>query len=84
LRRFRDTAAAAGLEYAKETWHVVAWPWTRELPLRVMLECENGEVMAVTMGEGGIWLATEEPRELRVRSVEALARDARGLPNLAG
>jgi hypothetical protein len=84
LRRFRETSAAADLESSKETWRVVAWPWTRELPQRVLLENEAHGAIAVSMGEGGIWTVSDEPRAVHVRSVEALDRDARGLPNLAG
>lgn len=84
LRRFRETSAAADLEASKATWRVVAWPWTSELPQRVVLENDAHGAVAVTMGEGGIWRLSEEPRAVIVRSEEALDRDARGLPNLAG
>jgi hypothetical protein len=80
LRRFRDTAAAAELEASKETWRVVAWPWTSELPLRVMLENAEHDVVSVTMSEGGMWLLRDEARTAHVRSAEDLDRDARGLP----
>jgi hypothetical protein len=84
LRRFRETSAAADLDTATETWRVVAWPWTSELPQRVLLENPSHGVVAFTLGEGGMWLMSEEPRAVHVRSVEALERDAQGLPNLAG
>lgn len=84
LRRFRETSAAADLEASKETWRVVAWPWTSELPLRIALENDAHEAVAVTMAEGGIWRLSDEPRVVQFRSVEALERDAQGLPNLAG
>jgi hypothetical protein len=84
LRRFRETSAAADLEGSKETWRVVAWPWTTELPLRMVLENDAHGAVAITMGEGGIWLVSEEPRAMQIRTDEALDRDARGLPNLAG
>ncbi len=83
LRRFRQTSAAADLEAAKETWRVVAWPWTAELPQRILLENDLHGATSITMGEGGIWLQASEPRTMQVRSVEALDRDAHGLPNLA-
>lgn len=80
LRRFRETAAAADLEASKENWRVVAWPWTRELPLRVMLENDALDVVSVSMGEGGIWLLADEGRSFHIRSAEALRLDALGLP----
>jgi hypothetical protein len=83
LRRFRDTSAASDLETSNEVWRVVAWPWTSELPQRVLLENEAHGAIAVSMGEGGIWLVSEEPRAVQFRSVESLDRDARGLPPVA-
>jgi hypothetical protein len=80
LRRFRETAAAAQLEASPEEWTVVAWPWTPELPLRVVLENASRHVITCTMREGGMWLWAEEPREYHIRSAESLDRDARGLP----
>lgn len=82
LRRFRETSAAADLETSKETWRVVAWPWTSETPMRVLLENDAHEAVSVTMGEGGIWQLAEEPRAVLFRSTEALERDALGLPYL--
>ena len=78
------SVSAADLETSKETWRVVAWPWTRELPLRVLLENDDHEAVSVMMGEGGIWTLLEEPRAVQFRSVEALERDALGLPNIPG
>lgn len=80
LRRFRDTSASAELEASKEKWTVIAWPWTSEPPVRVMLENANHEVVSVTMNEGGMWLVADEARSAHLRSTEALERDARGLP----
>jgi hypothetical protein len=80
VRRFRDTSAAAELEASKEKWTVIAWPWTSEPPLRVMLENERHEVVSVTMNEGGMWLLADEARSVHIRSIESLERDARGLP----
>lgn len=84
LRGFRDTSAVADLEASKDTWRVVAWPWSTELPQRTVFENDANRAIAITMGEGGIWTVSDEPRAVHVRSVEALDRDARGLPNLAG
>ena len=83
LKRFRQTSAAADLDAAKETWRVVAWPWSTELPQRILLENDLHGATSVTMGEGGIWVLASEPRTMQVRSAEALDRDAHGLPNLA-
>jgi hypothetical protein len=80
LRRFRETAAAADLEASKEKWRVVAWPWTSELPLRVMLENDALDAVSVSMGEGGIWLLSDEERSFHIRSTEALRLDSLGLP----
>jgi hypothetical protein len=81
LRRFRETAAAAELEASPEKWTVVAWPWTSELPLRVVLENASLHAVSFNMREGGVWLWTEEPRDYHIRSAESLDRDARGLPD---
>lgn len=82
LKRFRETSAAAELESSKETWRVVAWPWTSEPPLRVMLENDAHDVVSVTMADGGLWLLSDEERTAIPRTVEALERDALGLPAL--
>jgi hypothetical protein len=84
LRRFRETSASADLEASSETWRVVAWPWSSELPQRVLLENAAHGVVAFTLESGGMWLLSDEPRAVHVRSVAALERDAQGLPNLAG
>ena len=81
LRRFRETAAAAELEGSPETWTIVAWPWTLELPLRVVLENASLHAVSFTMREGGVWGWTDEPRDYHIRSAESLDRDARGLPD---
>ncbi len=80
LRRFRDTSAASELEASKETWTITAFPWTSEMPLRVMLENAAHEVISVTMTEGGMWLLADEARSVHIRTDESLERDARGLP----
>lgn len=81
LGRFRDTSAAAELESSAATWTVVAWPWTSEPPMRLVLENEAHEAVSVTLTEAGLWLFGTDPRSgLHVRSVESLDRDARGLP----
>ncbi|MDB4947283.1 MAG: hypothetical protein JWP97_6817 [Labilithrix sp.] len=79
LRRFRETAAAAELESSKDQWTVIAWPWTLELPLRVLLENSSRHCVSATLREGGMWVWGDEPREYHIRSVESLERDARGL-----
>lgn len=79
LRRFRDTSAAAELESSKESWSVVAWPWTSETPMRVMLENAAHRTVTVSMGSDGIWMFADDPRAVHERSIEALDRDARGL-----
>ena len=79
LRQFRETAASAELEASAERWTVIAWPWTAERPLRVMVENDSRHAVAFSMDEGGIWQRTEEPREYHIRSTESLERDARGL-----
>lgn len=79
LRRFRETAGAAELEASPEQWTIVAWPWTSELPLRVMLENASRHAVSFSLAEGDIWMWSEEPRDYHIRSVESLERDARGL-----
>ena len=79
LRRFKETAAAAELEASPERWTVVAWPWTSEPPVRVILENASRHAISFSLGEGGIWMWSEEPRDYHIRSVESLDRDARGL-----
>jgi hypothetical protein len=80
VRRFRDTSAAADLEASKEKWTIIAWPWTSEPPTRIMLENAEHDVISVTMDVDGIWLIADEARSVRIRSLESLERDARGLP----
>ena len=79
LRKFRETSAAAELESSKENWNVVAWPWTTETPLRVVLENAAHRTVTVSMAADGIWMFADDPRAVHERSVEALDRDARGL-----
>lgn len=81
LRRFRETAAAVELEASPETWTVVAWPWTSELPLRVVVENAALRAVSFSMQEGGLWVSTDEPRDYHIRSAASLERDALGLPD---
>ncbi len=76
LNRFRQTSAAAGLEAEPRTWTVVAWPWTRETPLRVILEDEERHAIAFTMREADIWTMAKEPREVHERTPAEVAREA--------
>ena len=79
IKLLRDAAAAAELETSKETWTVVAWPWSTDLPIRVLFENASRHIVSLTMREGGIWLSAEEPRDYHIRSAETNERDARGL-----
>jgi hypothetical protein len=79
LRRFRDTSACAELEASTDQWTVVAWPWTSETPMRVMLENLAHHTITISMADTGIWMYEEAPRDVHLRSIEALDRDARGL-----
>ena len=77
LERFRATAAAAELEASPEKWTVVAWPWTDEPPLRIVLENASRHALSFRLDADGIWMWSEEPRDYHIRSVESLDRDAR-------
>lgn len=79
LKLLREAGAAADLEASKETWTTVAWPWSTDLPMRVLFENATRHTVALTLREGGLWLRSEEPRDYHIRSAEANERDARGL-----
>ena len=79
LRRFRDTSAAAELEGSSEKWTVVAWPWTSETPMRVMLENAAHRTVTVVLPDHGVWNYETDARAVQERTIEALDRDARGL-----
>lgn len=78
LRYFRDTSAAAELEQSQEKWRVVAWPWTDELPLRVVLENEAHKSIVISMDDEGRWMLVDEPYTLHQRTAEALEAEAFG------
>jgi len=82
LRRFRETAACAELEASPKKWTVMAWPWTHEPPIRVVLEDEEHHTMAFSLNEAGIWRMALETRSVHERSADARDADARGLPNV--
>ena len=84
LRRFRETAAAAELEASAERWTVVAWPWTAEPPVRVVLQNASRIAISFSLGANDIWMLAEEPRDYHIRSAESLDRDARGLNSKGG
>ena len=62
LRRFRETTCSADLEASKDKWRVVAWPWTSEPPMRVMLENDALVTVTVSMAEDGTWMRSNEER----------------------
>ena len=78
LRVFRETAACAELEASPLTWTVTAWPWTFEHPIRIGLENEAKESVAVHIGEGGLWRMVHVGRDVHERTAAERAREAFG------
>jgi hypothetical protein len=80
LGRFRETAVAAELEASPVTWHVTFWPWTSEPPIRIGLASGEHRSITVTLGEGDIWMVSEDPHApLHLRTPEMLEREALAL-----
>jgi hypothetical protein len=77
LERFRASGASAALEEEPHTWRVMTWPWSDELPLRIVLENETHEEVIFTLRGGGLWQLERMPLAVHGRSEEALATDAR-------
>ena len=78
LALFRETSACNELEASEEEWRVVAWPWTDEPPVRVVLENPQHDARVFSLDEDGIWQMAEAPLAVKPRSADALAADARG------
>ena len=76
LRRFRQTGACAEFEHSTDRWHIVAWPWSSEMPLRIELESNRLGAVDVLIEEDGLWRFEDAPRELHERSTQALEQDA--------
>ncbi|MCL2778251.1 MAG: hypothetical protein FWD73_09625 [Polyangiaceae bacterium] len=76
LRRFRQTGACAEFEYSTEPWHIVAWPWSSEMPLRIELASDRLGAVDVLIDDDGLWRFEDTSREIHERSIQALEQDA--------
>jgi hypothetical protein len=76
LRLFRESAAAAEIEARPERWHIVSWPWTREPPVRIVLESDRHEDIVFSLDADGVWMLSPASIDFHLRPKEALDRDA--------
>lgn len=76
LRLFRESGAAAELAQARQHYHVVSWPWTHELPVRVVLADERGDAVVFECEEAGRWRMVEGWVEPHPKSPLAILREA--------
>ena len=79
LRQFEQTSAARELEITSRNWHVVGWPWTDDLPIRIVLHDDAYETIVFTQDEDGIWSLSRAPSDLHRRSNATIEREARAL-----
>lgn len=79
LRLFRESGAAAELVQARQRFHVVSWPWTRELPVRIVLANDRGDALVFEGEATGRWRWTAGLVEPHPKSPAALALDAAAL-----
>lgn len=80
LRLFRESGAAAELAQARQRFHVVSWPWTHELPVRVVLANDGGDALVFECEEAGRWRLVTGLVEPHPKSPAALMREAAAVP----
>lgn len=76
LSLFRETSAAAELAASPRRYRVAAWPWTRERPVRLVLESDTHEDVVFSLDDDGVWTLAPAAIGFHMRSNEALERDA--------